>query len=227
MARLPAIAALSLVTALGLVGLVGVAHLPFARGLLMRAGGCPMAGNRATVGEIETLRRSAMAAERGTADAPARPALGFELDRTTHADVLRWSQRNGVACTDVREGLVHCTQVPAQALGADPLAPAVAELSLGFDTQARLVNLTTLRVRLTSDGATSALGDITGRLRSQIGPPQGGSIDPVDPARLARSGAESLTQVQYRYRDYFAEVVAMRVPWDGLMLREHYMSARD
>jgi len=41
-------------------------------------------------------------------------------------------------------------------------------------------------------------------------------------------GAASLTSLRYRYRDYFAEVVAMRAG-DGSegVVREHYMSARD
>jgi hypothetical protein len=206
------------------IGLVGVLHMPFARGLLMSAGGCPMAGNRATAAQVETVRREAMVSVRGTAPAPARPALGFELDRTTHADVMAWSTREHVACEDVRDGLVHCAQVPASAVGLDADHVALSELSLGFDTQGRLVNLTTLRVRLSDDGAASTLSDIVGRLSAEMGPPHGGSIEQ---SKLALSSGEGLTSVRYRYRDYIAEVVAMRASRDGLMLREHYMSARD
>jgi hypothetical protein len=68
------------------------------------------------------------------------------------------------------------------------------------------------------------MSGIIGRLSAEVGPPHGGS---ADESRLALANGNALTSVRYRYRDYVAEVVAMRSSPDGLVLREHYMSARD
>jgi hypothetical protein len=212
------------VIALGAVGVVGALHLPGGRGLLARAGGCPVAGSHATAALVEPARHAALASQRGAADAPARPALGFELDRTTHADVMAWAAREHVACEDARDGLVQCSGVPAATLGAGA-GDAVEVLSLGFDTHARLVNLSTLRSHLTEQAARATLHDVASRLEAQIGPPASGA---ADTSRLAEVGAASLTSLRYRYRDYFAEVVAMRAGEGSEgVVREHYMSARD
>jgi hypothetical protein len=68
--------------------------------------------------------------------------------------------------------------------------------------------------------------DIEGRLEAEVGEPQQrtGSFVGAD---LATATPGSLSSVRYRYRDYFAEVIAMRFQSDGLVLREHYMSAND
>ena len=59
-----------------------------------------------------------------------------------------------------------------------------------------------------------------------------GSIPPrqsgaFDEGHLAQPGAASLASLRYRYRDYFADVTAMRFAADGLVLREHYLSAKE
>jgi hypothetical protein len=202
------------------VASVGVLHMPFARGLLMRAGGCPF-GN-ARLAEIEPARRAAIARDRGDRAAPARPALGFDLDRTTRDDARAWANREHVACDEAREGLVVCKEVPPSALGL-PEVDGPAELHLGFDTHARLVDVSTMRMNV---AGTEGVRDIARRLEANVGPPQQASGG-FDDAHLGRQGAYSLSSARYRYRDYFAEVIAMRFPTDGLVLREHYMSATD
>ena len=39
--------------------------------------------------------------------------------------------------------------------------------------------------------------------------------------------ADSLAAVAYRYKDYFADVMAMNLPASGASVREHYMSANN
>jgi hypothetical protein len=203
------------------VALIGVLHLPFARGLLMRIGGCPF-GN-ASVAEVEPARNAAVAAERGAARAPVRPALGFDLDRTTAADVRRWAEAAGVACTDVREGLMSCKNVPAHALGLSASEGPIGELNLGFSTKGRLVDVSTMRMHVAS---AQVARDVEKTLASKVGAPQQ-TTGSFEDAHLALEGAQSLATVRYRYRDYFADVIAMRFGADGLVLREHYLSATD
>src|ERR1700679_256191 len=81
------------------VALIGVLHMPFAHNLLASVGGCPV--GHASLAEMEPTIKAAIAAERGDKPAPARPALGFELDHTTRAEALAWAYRVHVSCSDV------------------------------------------------------------------------------------------------------------------------------
>jgi hypothetical protein len=202
------------------VAAIGAMHMPFARDWLMSVGGCPV--GHAPLAELEPARRAAMQSEKGVDAAPARPALGFELDKTTRADQRMWTDRSNVSCDEVREGLVLCKDVPSAALGLPEADGPVSELHLGFDTRGILVDIATMRMHTSA----SHVQDIESRLEAQIGGPhqKSGSFDPV---HLALSGAESLSSVRYRYNDYFAEVIAMRFQVDGLVLREHYASVND
>jgi hypothetical protein len=206
--------------AIGVLG-IGVFHMPFARGLLARVGGCPV--GHAPLAEIEPARRAAIATERGSVAAPARPALGFALDRTTRVDVRAWADQSRVRCEDVREGLVRCKGVPASALGLPESDGSVGELSLGFNTRGRLVDVATMRTHVAGVGVVR---DVASKLASQVGAPQQAS-GTFDEGHLSVAGAPSLSSMRYRYSDYFAEVIAMRFAEDGLVLREHYMSAAD
>jgi hypothetical protein len=69
---------------------VGALHLPAARPLLALIGACPV--GRASASEIEDARRIALRSLRGDTRAPARPALSFELERTTLDDVRAWAR---------------------------------------------------------------------------------------------------------------------------------------
>ena len=211
--------------AAGLLVAVGVLHAPFARPLLMRFGGCPVAA-RMTPIESETARRMALAADPGLDPAPARPALGFVLDGTSLEGARAWARRAGVGCEDARAGVLRCADVPAGALGLPAAQGKVDELLLQFDPRGRLVNLTTVRAHLGGDEAASRAGAIVASLTRALGPSPHGRGD-FGGRSLRSTGADSVSTVTYRYRDYVAEVVAMNAPSGGPTVREHYMSARD
>jgi hypothetical protein len=211
---------------LAVFGVVALLHTPLARPLLMRLGGCPMAGARMTVAQMETARRLSVAQSRGTTNAPSRPALGFALDATTLAEVHAWAAREHVECEDARAGLVTCKNVAPLAVGRSAGEGLLDELDLGFDTRGHLVNVTTLRAHMSPAAATQAARDVARRLDGLLGPADK-ATGAFDASRLARGGAESLAAVQYRYRDYFADVATMTLPSSGPSVREHYMSARD
>ncbi len=208
---------------------IGALHLPFARGLLMRAGGCPLAGAKMTPELMDSARRMSLATsarvEPGAVEqaAPSRPALGFALDETTVPDVHAWAASAKVACEDAREGLVTCVDVPPRALGRADAERPVDELTLAFDARGRLVNVTTLRSHLSPSVAARAAQDMLARLMERLGAAAEAGAD-FTPARLATPGVSSLTTRSYRFRDYVASVAAMNVPATGLAVREHYMS---
>jgi hypothetical protein len=207
-------------TLASVIGLVGVMHMPFARHWLMKVGGCPV-GN-ASLREMAPVRQALIAADRGKDVAPARPALGFDLDKTTRADAAAWAARARVSCHEERQDLVFCNDVPASALGLPDADGPVSEVHLGFDANGVLKDVATMRMHASAAPAK----DITARLEAAVGPPQE-KTGTFDEQHLAQNGPLSLSSVKYRYRDYIAEVLAMRFQKSGLVVREHYMSASD
>jgi hypothetical protein len=214
-------------SAVGLsIGAIGVAHAPFARSLLMRMGGCPMAGARMTTVESEAARHMALGVDHGSVPAPARPALGFALDITTPVDVRAWARRERVDCDEVRVGLIKCTNVRPGALGLPAADGKIDELSLEFNGHEHLVNTTTYREHLNPASAASAARSIVGSLRDRLGPAARSGGD-FDAAQFSEAGARSISTVTYRFTDYLADITAMNAPSGGPAIREHYMSARD
>lgn len=209
-----------------LVAAIGVAHMPFARSLLMTMGGCPMAGSRMTAIEAENARHMALASNPGHEAAPARPALGFALDSTSVANVRDWARREHVDCDDARPGLLKCSEVSPVALGLPAENGSIDELELEFSDQGRLVNMTTFRSHLNPAQAATEAHSIVSSLIEKLGP-AGRKAGAFDPAHLSVSGAESISAVTYRYNDYVADVTAMNTPSGGPSIREHYMSAKD
>jgi len=205
---------------------IGALHMPFARSLLMRLGGCPMAGARVTPKEMDNGRRMALEVERGKTAAPARPAVGFVLDSTSLADVHAWAARERVSCEDRHPGLVVCTDVKPGAVGLPDAEGTIDELALGFNQRGALANETTTRGHLTPQGAERAAHVIVGSLSAKLGPADK-SVGSFGAQQLSGPAAASISTVSYRYLDYVAEVSAINLPRSGLSVREHYMSAND
>jgi hypothetical protein len=205
---------------------IGVLHTPFARPWLMRLGGCPLAGAKMTPVEMENARHIALAHERGTGSAPARPAVGFTLDATTLAEVHAWAARSHADCEDPHPGLVRCVNVTPAAVGLDPAEGRIDELALGFDTKGRLVNETTFRSHLSPSAASHTARSIVDSLATKLGPADHHAGD-FGAAHLSQPTADSISAVSYRYSDYVADVSAMNLGFSGPLVREHYMSAKD
>jgi hypothetical protein len=206
------------------MGLVGLAHAPFARSLLMTVGGCPMAGARMTPAMAERARRIALATDRAALSAPARPALSFALDTTTRDEAHAWARREGIACEDPRPGLMTCARVEPEAVGLPPTGGRIDELALEFDPRERLVNMTTFRTHLTPAVASAEARAIVASLADKLGPAEQRAGD-FATSRLGGPAAGSISTVRYRFDDYVADVTAMNAPTSGPSIREHYMSA--
>jgi hypothetical protein len=211
--------------AFAIVG-IGLLHLPLAKGLLMRLGGCPFASASLTPAQMDTARHLALATRKGEASAPSRPALGFALDATSAGDVHRWADRSRVTCEDVHQGLITCANVPSEALGRPASEGRIDELALGFNQRGRLVNLTTMREHMEPRRASIVSSDIVSSLRESLGPAMH-TAGALTASSLSTAGASGMATVSYRYSDYVAEIVAMNLPSSGLSVREHYVSSSD
>ncbi len=197
---------------------IGFLHTKAGHPLLMQlagVAGCPM--GRADAAQVDAVRRAAVAKDRGTDPAPARPALGFLLDTTSLADVRAWEKKVGVECTAERDGtLVKCVDVPSVALGRPPSDGSLAELSFGFSPQGPLVAVTTLYSHRDADDASRIAARSETELAKDLGSPHkaAGSFVLVG----------STATLEYRFRDYAVDVTSSRVPGSGYAVREHYMS---
>ena len=206
----------------GLTLLIGFLHTKAGRPLLARLGvGCPM---KASPEAVEAARLGSARTQRGTEAAASRPALGFALDSMTLRDVKAWAEQKHVPCDELRVGLMRCTDVPAVAVGSS--GPAIHQLDFGFaPATERLVNVSAWRNGMTGAVAAAQLTAVVDKMREQLGAPtrEAGSRT----AGYLASGAMHTATVEYRFKDYIADVSATNIPGHGLLMREHYMSARD
>ena len=198
----------------------GILHLPAARPLLLLIGACPV--GRASASEIEEARGIALRSLRGHGRAPARPALSFDLERTTLDDVRGWARARGIACDLSREStLLVCSRVPAPALRSTALR-SIDEVAFVFRVRdRRLVNVTTLTTGVAPKGAADSFAAIADGLASTLGAPEASRVPP------AQWDGTRPVFVRYRYADYIADLSAMQLPGRGIVMREQYMSASD
>ena len=203
---------------------IGLLHTPLGRPLLARLGvGCPV---QASPEDVERARLRSARATQGSELSPAQPALGFKLDGMTQQDVKAWADREHVSCDDLRSGsLLLCKNVPESALGGRTGTP-IDELELAFSpTSKRLVNIATTRYGLDGNVAATQMSNVVASLEEQLGKPTSDVGERT--GSFLSSGPMRTALVRYRFTDYQADVTATNLPGKGVMLREHYMSARD
>jgi hypothetical protein len=204
------------------VAAVGALHLPVARHLLARLGGCPV--ERATAADAERVRQHGLDSLRGASPAPQRPALGLALDATNEADAKRWADQAGLSCESTHRGFdyLKCQDVPAAAVGDGE--GTLEELSLAFDPSGRLIGVDALRRKVAADAAGRILTGLSARLEAQLGEPSDSSGE-LSAAYMA--GGPMRTAVRrWRFSDYLASIVATALPWSGIVIHEQYGSAR-
>lgn len=209
--------------------LVGVLHLPFAAGLLRMispADVCPvLRGSPAQVDRAHAIGAAAIAAS-AVAAAPARPALGFELDVTRKADLDAWASRHGISCSNIAglSTLQRCPDVPAAAVGqADDLGK-FEEITFQFLSTGQLVNVQTTRRGLTAEQAAHTAGVLAQTAAAALGAPTTSAGEPAA-AYLSR-GMLTTFIVEHTFTDYRATVTATNLGETGMMVREQYLSAR-
>lgn len=215
--------------ALLLVGVVGLLHMPFAAPLLRRispASLCPV--TRGTPEQIDRSHAIGAAAIRAstTTSAPSRPALGFDLDRSTRADLDAWAQRHGIACASIggNANLQRCGEVPAHAVGAPASSGALEEVSFELRSTGVLVNVETLRRRLTPEQAVAIVAERERAVIAAVGPPSNVGGD-ATVAHLSHGYLSSYV-AEHTFADYRATVSATNMASGGMMVREQYLSVR-
>ncbi|HQY61331.1 MAG: hypothetical protein IPQ09_07615 [Myxococcales bacterium] len=209
--------AISIAAATGVVGLL---HTSVGKPLLAKAGGCP--ANNAPPQGVEDAQKRAIRLTRGDTPAPARMALGFQLDKTTLNDVQSWAKARGVTCKATREDTtISCVDIPAEALPATFARARIDELEMSFRVGDKtLLGLSTWRWHLPEDTAARELDSVVAGLRGSLGSPM---TDEGDRARLGREPYAGAI-VKYNFKDYLCTISGMNLPEKGITLHESYVT---
>jgi hypothetical protein len=184
-------------------------------------GGCPINNDPVA---LEKQRDQSVKLVAGTAPAPSRPALGFDLDKATLADVSAWATSRGVSCKSQRDDtLLECTNVAVEALpDAQGRSGTIEELTFWFRNEHKvLMDVSALETRQTADAVRAGSDQMTAYLTQRLGQPQ----VKVNSPETAIKGKGSYV-LRYNFSDYLADYSVSLLPGAGLMVRESYKSAK-
>jgi hypothetical protein len=200
------------------LGIVAFAHTRAARPLLGWLGlgsACPMSLSGQTPATLEQRRLETMRAIAGNDPARARPALGFVLGSSTRNDVTAWASAHAVDCADaLLDTALHCKEV--NAAGGDGLP--IADAYFRFDPGGRVIAVDVMHQGTNGAVAAAFVDGASQRLSREVGAPSRVALEP--PAALATLYAQS--SVEYRFRDYAADVSATNFGEIGVVVREQY-----
>jgi hypothetical protein len=209
--------------AFALTLIAGLLHTPAGRSFLARLGiGCPV--RKGTPDEVDRARAFGVRRLRGKPKAPARPALGFEFERTTSADVEAWAGRHRISCEKIgaTDTLRSCKDVPAAAIDEPAWFGPVEEVSFEFRAAGTLASISTMRRQLAVDPAIVMTAEIGNRLASALGAPHvtGGENQAV---HFAKGPLQAFKQ-EWSFGDYNMTLSEVRLADTGVMVREQYLS---
>ncbi len=205
------------------VAAIGWMHTSQGREVLAKLGiGCPV--NSIDSHVVLAIQQKAISRERGLTAAPARPALGLLLDRSTEAQVAEKMAQENVHCDELSRGLLYlrCRSVPVQLLGTN--GPPVSEIWFSFSPAHTLMAINLYRRDMTEPEARQSWRIAVENLRHDLGIPTSTSGDTTLASFTEKPIA--VARVNYAYSDYVAIVTASHMPYGGLAVREQYMSAR-
>lgn len=214
-----------------LTGAIGLLHLPAAAPVLRAISGglvCPV--TRGTPAQIDRAHALGAAAIRAAAEAaaPSRFALGFRLDETRRSDLDAWAARYGVSCGAIsrNDNLQRCTDVPPYLLGRRPGTDpgALEEVTFEFKSTGELVNVQTMRRRLSPEEAAVTAEQLERAAAEALGSPTTLGGAPTA-AHLSRGPLATYVTV-HTFTDYRATISATNLPPTGVMVREEYLSVR-
>jgi len=212
-----------------LIGVIGFAHTPAGRPLLgamgraFRKGACPLGYDRAATPQArEQMRASFARSHRGQLVAESRPALGFELDRTSRAEVLSFMAARGVTCQPATAMAdLICPAVPGGVLAADFQLGRSLELWFNFGTGDKLIAVIATSREADARQISAAFSKVTDKLAREAGPAT--KVSGKGDAPSLAAGTLRQASSEFAFADYYALARATNMGRD-FMLTEEYRS---
>ena len=211
------------------VAFMGIAHTRVGRPLLSVFGGsrvgCPVSTANASPQQIEDQRAATMKAQRGAERAKSRPALswpdgdlglrrGFVLTQSTKADVVAWASARGVTCSEeLAKTALRCREIPVD-------GGTIRDLYVRFEPSGVLVGVDAIRDATSGDAAIALVEAIAKTIARDAGEPSA-TRGEASGAALERDTYASRA-IEFRFRDYSADVSATNMGEGGLVVREQY-----
>ncbi|HTQ07423.1 MAG TPA: hypothetical protein VMI54_26385 [Polyangiaceae bacterium] len=184
--------------------------------LLLAHGHCPFSRRSVDPKTRDALRHLGLSREAHVAaDAPERPAFGFELGKVTRADVNEWANASALRCRVEAQGSgLACDGVSGRELAADDDERGAAYFR--FDAGGRLVGV--LRMQRTHDAerAVELGGAARGELARRLGVPTR-SAGELSVASLAR-GPLRQARAEHRFSDFSATTSVTNLGPDGYLV---------
>ncbi|HEU4410789.1 MAG TPA: hypothetical protein VFS43_36390 [Polyangiaceae bacterium] len=217
--------------------LMGFAHTKPGRPLLaLMAGGkkpvaeqavegggssCPLGFSKPNASEKDAALKKEADRLRGTERALAKPALAFELEKTTKADVESWAKSNQVACRAPKAMAdLDCSNVPARLLSGEKGGPDAKSVWFTFDSRDRLVSLTAIRYDRDPGTAASLYDGTVRSLSKAAGPPAASEGD--SSAEYLAAGLWRQATANFAFNDYYAKTSVTHIRQGEFMFVEEY-----
>jgi hypothetical protein len=226
-----------------LIGLMGFAHTKPGRPLLALMfgppggkqagqGACPLGFDKAAKADPaqrEEARQHRAVARRGQGKAAARPALGFELDKTTRADIEAWASSRGITCAKpaapIFDSDLDCSKIKPGSLPRDASALGAESVWFQFDQAGRLMSLRAVRYGADAPAAATSLASSIETLSREAGAATKRTGEPS--AEFLSAGLLRQTRTEFAFEDYFASATATTMRADKYMVVEEYRSLLD
>lgn len=205
-------------------------HLMFGPGPSAQAKGesgdaCPLGfgGTAATPEARDAARQQAVKKLRGQTPAAARPALGFDFEKTTRADVDAWAAKHSIKCQKPKFGAdLDCSGVPPRAFLDSQVGLEASSVWFRFDSHDKLVDVEAVHYTYDLDAGSSSFAGLLNTLTTKLGPPSNTLGEPT-PEYLSK-GLLSLARASYAFSDYRVDASAMQIAEGKYMITEKYKS---
>lgn len=200
----------------GAVALVGVLHLPVARGVMtLFAGLCPV--NNVSAEAVEAAQASASARLRGTELAPSRDTLGLRVLFGGRNALDAWIASSASAAGCERQtrgfGYVSCESVET--------ATGERQLLVSYDRAGQVRSVDLISHHESAASAARAVATIADDLVHRLGPPHAhdGQFASEYLGQAFRTSSSS-----YRFADALVTVRATNIPGSGVVVEERYVA---
>ncbi|MEO6953457.1 MAG: hypothetical protein ABI321_16770 [Polyangia bacterium] len=177
---------------------------------------CPLGYGAATPAEHEAAKLAFSQQHASTRGARSRPALDWELEITTRANVESWARAHHVGCAPRKQGDLECTDVPEGALST-PLP--ISTLWLGFGAKDTLDHVTAFRTTDDAARATTALTVLGARV-DEAGPALHVTGEPM--AVWLAHGMLAQRRIEYSFSTYWASLSATHMAKDRYDVIDEY-----